>query len=299
MAQSNSSCLNTDTSQPITWTLPSTPGTPNWAINSHGYTLSDDLIPQPEQVPFSATFWRRPECPTQLILTLNLSGSVELLGYWSAFQAGTSTQFLDMIVDDPADFGANRLVFAAAPTIPPTTISGVVDFIDSSFDPSQAMTIDYTPLSASGAESVVSLQIPAAGPPPPFGIGPGITGSWYDPAESGHGFSLEVLPNNQLLAYWYVYAPPPLGGQAWIVANGAYSGNTAANLTAYWDVGSGALFPPDFDPNALQAQQWGTITFTFTDCNNGTVSWQPVIPGYTAGSIPITRLTAPAGFTCP
>jgi hypothetical protein len=42
----------------------------------------------------------------------------------------------------------------------------------------------------------------------------------------------------------------------------------------------------------------GTIVFTFTDCNSGQVSWEPVAD-YTKGSMPITRLTMPAGLSCP
>lgn len=299
-ANAQSGCLNTDTSRPITWTLPTTPEGASWTLKSHAYTLSNDLIPQPEQVPFSATFWRRSSCPTQLILTLNMSGSALTMGLFGAFEGGSSSPITDMIVNDPSVYGLGNLLLLTGAPSPPGTISGVVEFgPNSEVDASQALTIDFTPISSSGPESVVSVQIPPAGPPPPFAIGPGMTGSWFDASESGHGFSVEVLPNHQFLAYWYVYAPPPQGGQAWIVAAGAYDGNTAANLTAFWDVGSGALFPPAFDPNAIAAQQWGTITFTFTDCNNGAASWQPTAAGYTAGSIPITRLTLPVGLACP
>ena len=129
-----------------------------------------------------------------------------------------------------------------------------------------------------------------------FSIGPGITGNWFDPDESGHGFSVEVLPGNQMLAQWYVFAPNE--GPVWIVATGPITGNVAV-LQGYQAVGAGGRFPPNFDPTRLQAQLWGTLTFTFTDCNNGQVSWQSVVAGYTTGSIPITRLTMPAGLTCP
>jgi len=129
-----------------------------------------------------------------------------------------------------------------------------------------------------------------------FSIGPGITGNWFAPNASGHGFSVEVLPGNQMLAEWYVFAPN--GGPTWIVATGPITGN-AAVLQGYQAVGAGGRFPPNFNPAQLQNQLWGTLTFTFTDCNNGQVSWQSVVAGYTSGSFPITRLTMPAGLTCP
>jgi streptogramin lyase len=127
-------------------------------------------------------------------------------------------------------------------------------------------------------------------------ISAGFTGNWFEPAEAGYGFSIEVLPNNEMLAQWYVFAPN--GGQSWIVATGPITGNTAV-LQGYQPVGPGGRFPPSFNGSQLQKQPWGTITFTFTDCNDGTVSWQPTAAGYTNGSIPISRLTMPAGLTCP
>jgi hypothetical protein len=127
----------------------------------------------------------------------------------------------------------------------------------------------------------------------------GITGNWYNPLQSGHGFSIEVLPGDgivgEMLAEWFAFAPD--GGQSWIVATGPIIGNTAV-LQGFQPVGSSVRFPPNFDPSHVQNQPWGTITFTFTDCNNGNVSWQPTATGYTSGTMPITRLTMPAGLTC-
>ena len=136
---------------------------------------------------------------------------------------------------------------------------------------------------------------PEQSPPTGVPITPGFTGNWFDPSQSGHGFSIEVLPNNQLLADWYVFAPN--GGQSWIVAMGTISGNTAV-LQAAQAVGPGGQFPPNFNPARVDTKAWGTITLTFTDCNNGQASWQPTAAGYTSGSMPITRLTMPAGLSC-
>jgi len=70
-------------------------------------------------------------------------------------------------------------------------------------------------------------------------------------------------------------------------------------LQGFQDVGPGGRFPPNFDPAHLQGQPWGTLTFTFSDCNHGAVSWQSDIAGYGSGSMPIVRLTMPAGLSCP
>jgi len=222
----------------------------------------------------------------------NSHGAFELTPF-SVFQNGQWAPLLNLIVNDPAIYGLPLLELSAPP---PITISGIVDFPDN-IDASQAMTIDYTPVTLAGQGSVVSIQIPAAAAttPPPFTIGPGMTGQWFDPNESGHGFGIEVLPGNQMLAEWFVFAPT--GGPTWILGTGPITGNTAV-LTAIQSAGSGGLFPPNFNQNQVQNVPWGTISFTFSDCNNGIASWQPTAAGYTAGSIPITRLTLPAGLSC-
>ena len=129
-----------------------------------------------------------------------------------------------------------------------------------------------------------------------FSMGPGITGNWFNAGQIGQGFSLEVLRDSTLLAEWFTYAPD--NGQAWIIAMGPIDGNTAV-LQGYQAVGPGGKFFPNFDPSGVQKQVWGTLKFTFTDCNNGSVAWQPVGQGYVAGSMSIQRLTQPAGLVCP
>ena len=125
-------------------------------------------------------------------------------------------------------------------------------------------------------------------------IGPGFTGSWFDPAQSGHGLMLEVLPDNRLLAMWFAFNP---GGnqQAWFGGVGTYSGNTAT--IADVALPTGGHWIPNFDPNAIVRNPWGTLTFTFSDCNHGKVDFNSV-RGYGSGSMNLTRLTLPAGLTC-
>jgi hypothetical protein len=157
---------------------------------------------------------------------------------------------------------------------------------------------DPGPTVSSAANSPQTFQLVIGGNSTgtsPFGIGNGITGNWYDPDESGHGFSLEVLPGGTLLAEWFVYAPG--GGHDWILATGPIDGNTAT-LNAFRTDGPGGLFPPFFDPASIKEQPWGIVTFTFSDCNDGTVSWQSMDSSYGAGSLPIKRLTLPNGLNC-
>jgi hypothetical protein len=160
-------------------------------------------------------------------------------------------------------------------------------YLNQAPDPPRLLSSESASLSVVPGASTVALS-------------PGFTGNWYSRSSSGHGFSVEVLPGNVLLAQWFVFAPA--GGQAWIEATGPIVGNTAV-LQAYYPAGAGGRFPPDFDPLQLENKFWGTIDFSFTDCNTGTVTWLPAAGaytmGYTSGSMPITRLTMPAGLSCP
>src|SRR6201999_3333098 len=97
----------------------------------------------------------------------------------------------------------------------------------------------------------------------------------------GHGFSIEILPNSGFLMQWYAFAPD--GGATWINGTGRIVGNTA-KVVGYQITGPGAVFYPGFDESAVQPQVWGSLVFTFYDCNNGKVDWTPIAVGYVAGS---------------
>ena len=129
----------------------------------------------------------------------------------------------------------------------------------------------------------------------PFVIGPGISGAWYDPAQSGHGLFVEVLANNRFYATWLTFNPAGTA-QAWFTGIGTYSGNTATITEV--ELPTGGRWIPNFNPNEIVRTQWGTLTFTFTDCNHGTVDFNSVA-GYGSGSMNLTRSTQPAGLSCP
>lgn len=129
-----------------------------------------------------------------------------------------------------------------------------------------------------------------------FGITPGITGLWYNPSQSGHGFDVQVLGNGSIVAIWYVF--DNAGNTLWLFGQGSYSGGTAT-LDVY--TSTGGLFPPAFNPTTVKNNKykWGTFTLSFSDCNTGTASWVPLVPGYTSGSMAITRLSSVGGLACP
>ena len=128
----------------------------------------------------------------------------------------------------------------------------------------------------------------------PGSIGPGFTGSWYDPAQSGHGIFIQVLPDKRILAAWLSFDPN--GVPAWILGVGTYTGNTAT--ISQVEQPTGGRWIPHFDARQVVRKAWGTMVLTFTDCSHGRVDFNSVA-GFGTGSIDLTRLTLPAGLACP
>ena len=120
------------------------------------------------------------------------------------------------------------------------------------------------------------------------------SGMWYNPAQSGHGVTVEILPGNAMLVVWYVF--DQAGNQIWLVGAGNYEGSTAEIEVSISEQG---IFPPDFVAADVNTTVWGTLNFNFTDCNNVDFSWQPAAGvDYAAGELALTRLTGIDGLSC-
>jgi plastocyanin len=126
----------------------------------------------------------------------------------------------------------------------------------------------------------------------------GFTGTWVDAGVTGQlGLNLEVLDGGNLVAEMYTFAPA--GGQAWVGGVGSIVDGNHATITVSTINGPGGRFAPNFDPAQVQNTTWGTLTLRFSDCNHGTLDWASSVPGYAIGSLPILRVTLPAGLSCP
>lgn len=127
-----------------------------------------------------------------------------------------------------------------------------------------------------------------------FPINYGISGTWYNAATTGQGFFIEIVPSLNLMVFsWFTWSNSTAGDHDWLTGIGPISVDQAV-------VGlqrtSGGRFN---DPTPVTNAQVGSATVRFTDCNNGTVTFQRSDNG-TSGTIPITRLTTtPAACTSP
>jgi hypothetical protein len=146
-----------------------------------------------------------------------------------------------------------------------------------------------------GARADIGAFELQAGAEQPVSIGPGFTGSWFDPNQSGQGITVEVLGNNGFHASWFAFDAN--GRQAWFNGVGTYSGNTATITQVVKP--EGASWFPNFRSADIVAVPWGTLTFTFNDCNHGRVDFASSVAGFGSGHMDLTRLTIPLGLTCP
>lgn len=126
----------------------------------------------------------------------------------------------------------------------------------------------------------------------PAAIGRPHTGTWYDPAQNGHGLFLEVLPDNLLVAYWFTFDRE--GRQAWFGGVGAIDGRRArvpVNRAA------GGRFIPDFDASQVSFPALGHLDLEFDSCREGRVEFD-LGQGFGRGSMRLQRLTVPLGAEC-
>jgi hypothetical protein len=136
----------------------------------------------------------------------------------------------------------------------------------------------------------------SAPPPDTFTITPGITGSWYLLARDGEGYNIEVIGDKlapQMLAYFYTYDDD--GNQMYVVGNGPINGDTAVVPVV---VTSGADYGDAFNPADVVRTPWGTLTFTFSSCDAGSVVRDSDL-GFGTTTVDIIRLSTVAGLSCP
>lgn len=133
--------------------------------------------------------------------------------------------------------------------------------------------------------------------PAPFQVSPVISGSWFDPARSGEGFVLQMLPDGRPLVFWFTYPPAgEPGEQAWLIAQGGVvDGNSVLFPEVLRPVGG--RYGAAFDPAAVQRLPWGELRFTFEDCGTARVDYRgPVAWG--SGTRELQRLTALDQLDC-
>jgi hypothetical protein len=142
-----------------------------------------------------------------------------------------------------------------------------------------------------GQDEQIRLQVSTESQDPPFTLEPGIAAAWFDPDRNGEGFIIEILADGQAVLYWFTY--DDAGAQDWYVAAGTLAGNQL-RFPELLRV-SGGVFGPGFDPDAVEREPVGSATFTWSDCQAGTMEWHI---GNARGRQTLERLSRIQGLFC-
>lgn len=122
------------------------------------------------------------------------------------------------------------------------------------------------------------------------------SGAWYNPLQSGHGLSIEVISTERSIAFWYVYNSS--GHPLFLYADGINVGNQIQAKVYYFEGMTWGVF----DPATNIRSDWGTITITFHDCRNATLEYDSNVPisgeVFGSGQIPIYHLASIDDFKC-
>ncbi len=125
-----------------------------------------------------------------------------------------------------------------------------------------------------------------------------LTGAWYNSDNPGQGIFVSVVPQsnqepNKPLLTWYTVNNE--GQPYWLLIEGEFIDN-AITGNAYLVTGS--QFGVNYQTADTETIMWGQVTMTFDDCRTASVSYQPVLDGFMAGQIEMSRLTTQAGLGC-
>lgn len=166
---------------------------------------------------------------------------------------------------------------------PGTLIAGAMTFVFENMPNTGTPQIDFNQafevdLNNGGTQPALIGQIPAydrtqyptnSGSMPITGYN---SGAYYDSAHGGEGMVVEVLDTGNtytLFATWYTF--DQLGIPFWLVAQASFSPGTQ-QVTAQTFDATGGGFAGNFTP-PLNRSTWGTITFSFPDCNTMSFSY--------------------------
>jgi hypothetical protein len=120
------------------------------------------------------------------------------------------------------------------------------------------------------------------------------SGSWYDPAHDGEGFTLQWLVDGTVLLTWFSYDPD--GNQYWMQGIGEPDGDELHFPDVY--TASGPAFGVDFSAEELELMPWGTLSMGL-NCDEGWAEYESVLPQFGQGSFELQRLSLPVGLECP
>ena len=199
--------------------------------------------------------------------------------------------------DDPFFFDGPAFQRTRQTLAPQFTNPGVNSFTTNTL--TIALGINSDRLSNNGANPVLKVYASSARIDD-FGISAGHSRAWYDPANSGHGVFIHTIgadPNDPqsprtMVAHWAVFDNQ--GNQLNVYGAGPITDNRAVVSVI---TSRDGRFPPMTNPPTHT--DFGTLTFDFTSCNQGTMTVAPLqSTGFAPTTVNLTRLTAVEDLNC-
>lgn len=124
------------------------------------------------------------------------------------------------------------------------------------------------------------------------------TGTWYDPANPGKGFLIEIAKVDGsssgplVVVSWYDFYQ---GRQIWMIGTAPFAWG-ASSVTVPLQISEGAQFGSAFQPGQVVANNnFGSITLRFSGCDTGTFTYTTQ---YGNGTFPVKALTIPMNEAC-
>jgi hypothetical protein len=154
------------------------------------------------------------------------------------------------------------------------------------FDYNQAFTLTVDNNTGRAVQFDLGVYQPANYPAAaqPLPISGYLTGSWYDAAHGGEGILTEVFDNadgttRTLFATWYTF--DAIGRPFWLVAQATFAiGTTHVDNVPVQYLGNGG-FAGQF--TSTTRAPWGTMNFSFPDCNTLSFSYNGATDAQTNG----------------
>jgi serine protease len=205
-------------------------------------------------------------------------------GVLSTYNTGTTTPAADTYgylqgtsFATPHVAGIASLMLSANPNLNPAQVRSILQSTARIFPVGSTCNTTLCGAGIVNAAAAVAQARDQASPGPQ-------TGWWWNEAESGRGFTIEVRGNTMFMA-GYLYADD--GRATWLVSAGAM---TNPNLYSgqLLSFGEGQTLSGPFKSNKLTNGNVGNITLQFIDATHGTLTW----PG---GTIPIERFIFKSG----
>lgn len=198
---------------------------------------------------------------------------------------------VDLLATNP-ELDRLRTLDGRVPGLEPLPGSPVLDRGDPEFCPQRDAVGRLRDTAADDDPRCALGAIERPNKAPNFVVDARLTGTWFDPEHNGHYLSVEVLPDDRVLAVWWTYDPQ--GDPLWLLGVGPAQGGTVT-MPVYQSSGPRL---PVLDPDLRENRRWGTLKLDFRDCQGLDLIWNSDQPGYADGEAALVRLTYNLDLGC-